>query len=375
MSFMVNNNNYSQDEIDEALYFRGEHRQVGIRYDLLDRNDNKLGELDGIEKASVTYGEFNTIKRSATFTINEYLQRNIDYLSNQIQPWFILRMPDGGTVEWPLGIFLLESPEQVLNRRNTRRNIGAYDKGLIIESDKIVSRHFIAAGTNYGGAVTKLLTMSGVTKINITPTTAVIASDREIPVGTKTKEAVNNLLAEINYNSISVDEIGFFYAAPYIEPAFRPVTQRYIADRDSVILQELSETLDIAGNANVFVRVANNLDAATELISVVYNNNPSSPTSIPNRGRQIVDYDEIDNVSGQGALDSYTRRIALNAMSAYSHIKFDSALMPGHGSQDTLYLDFPAFFDAPRLYSEMNWNMELKYDGVMNHKGRRVVSL
>ena len=372
---IYNPNNYAEKEIDAVLHFKRGSRRVSFRYDLLDRHDMKLGEIDGIEEASVSYGELNMIKRSAVFQLNEYIQRNIDYMSEQIQPWFILQMPDGGSVEWPLGVFMLESPEKQITGKYVRRSIGAYDKGLIIDADKIVSRHFIPAGTNYVGAIVKLLSMAGITKINIAPTDSTILADREIPVGTKIKEAVNNLLAEINYKSIGVDEVGFFYSSPYIEPAQRPITQRYVADRDSIVLQEISESLDIAGHPNVFTRVARNLDLDTELVATVYNNNPSSPTSIPNRGRQIVNLEEIENISSQAALNTYTRRIAINAMSAYSHIKFDSALMPGHGSSDTLYLDFPLFFDAPRLYSETNWDMELKFDGVMNHKARRGVSL
>ena len=372
---IYNPNNYSEKEIDDVLHFMRGSRHVSFRYDLLDRFDMKMGEIDGIEEAGISYGEFNMIKRSAVFQLNEHLQRDIDFMTEQIQPWFILHMPAGGSVEWPLGIFMLESPEKQITEKYVYRNIGAYDKGLIIDADKIVNRYFIPAGTNYVGAVVKLLSMSGITKIGIAPTDIIIKSDREIAVGTKIKEAVNDLLAEINYKSIGVDEVGFFYSSPYVEPAQRPITQRYAADRDSVVLQELSETLDIAGHPNVFTRVARNLDLDTELVTTVYNNNPSSPTSIPNRGRQIVDYAEIDNISSQAALNIYTRRIAINAMSAYSHIKFDSALMPGHGGSDTLYLDFPMFFDAPRLYSEMNWDMKLKFDGVMSHKARRVVSL
>jgi hypothetical protein len=367
--------NYTAQEIDGALHFMNGVRHVSFRYDLLDRSDMKIGEIDGIEGASISYGEFNTIKRSAVFQLNEYSQRSIDFMSEQIQPWFILRMPGGGAVEWPLGVFMLESPEKEIIGRHTRRNIGAYDKALILEAGRITARHFIPAGTNYAAAAAKLLSMSGINKISVAGTDSVIHSDREIPIGTKIREAVNTLLAEINYTSISVDEAGFFYSSPYAEPAQRPVTQRYIAGRGSVVMQELSETLDIAGQPNVFIRAARNLDEASELVAAVYNNNPASPSSIPNRGRQIADYAEIDNISGQQALNAYTRRIAINAMSAYSHISFNSALMPGHGGADTLYLDFPGVFDAPRLYSEISWDMELKFDGVMNHKARRAVTL
>ena len=260
MSYYYNPRGYSEKEIDDALRLKHGSRRISFRYDLLDRYDSKMGEIDGIEEASISYGEFNMIKRSAVFLLNEYNQSNINFLNEQIQPWYILHMPDGGVVEWPLGVFMLESPEKQIIGKRMRRNIGAYDKGLILDADKIVNRHFIPAGTNYVAAVVKLLSISGVTKINIAPTDTFIKNDRELPIGMKIKEAINNLLAEINYKSISVDEVGVCNSAPYIEPAQRPITQRYISGQDLIVLQELSESLDIAGHPNVFVRIARNLD-------------------------------------------------------------------------------------------------------------------
>lgn len=353
---------------------KGHSRKISFRYDLLNRNDIKIGTLDGVT-GTVSYGEFRAIKRSATFQLDEYLQKNINYLSDQIQPWFILYMPDGGTVEWSLGLFLLESPNRQINGVLSSREIGSYDKTIIIEEDKFTERYFIAAGTNYVGSVIKILTTAGITKINIMDNPATILSDREYPVGTKKSEAINDLLKAINYNSIRVDENGFMRSDPYVEPSQRPITQIYSADRDSIIHPRFEESLEIAGRANVFTRIAKNIDSDTELISTVENLDIQSPISIVNRGRRIVDIEEIDNISSQEALDALVRRIAIENTSAYSHLVFESALMPTHGNADTLFCDFPTVFDNPMRFSETSWEMNLVFDGIMRHEARRVVQL
>lgn len=354
---------------------KGHSRKISFRYDLLNRNDIKIGTLDGIT-GTVSYGEFRTIKRSATFQLDEYLQKEINYLQDQIQPWFILHMPDGGTVEWSLGIFLLESPNRAINGKIQSREIGAYDKSIIIEEDRFTERFFIEAGTDYIGAVTKILTTAGITKINITDSNSTLLSDREFAIGTKKKEAINDLLNAINYNSIGVDETGYMVSSPYIEPARRPITQTYLADRDSILLPEFTESLDIAGRANVFTRVAINADTETELVSTFINNDVLSPTSVINRGRQIVNFEEIENISSQEALDNFVRRVAIESTSAYSHLAFGTALMPTHGSADTLFLHIPTVFgETPVKFSETSWEMDLKFDGVMQHEARRVVQL
>lgn len=284
-------------------------------------------------------------------------------------------MPDGGTVEWSLGIFLLESPNRDTEGEISIREIGAYDKTIIIEEDRFTSRYFIAAGTNYIGAITKILQTSGIVNIDIINSNLTLRSDKEFPIGKKKKEAINELLGEINYNSIRVDEIGNMRSEPYVEPAQRPITHTYFVNKESIILPGFTDKTDIATRANVFTRVAINLEQETELISTFTNDDPLSSISTVNRGRKIVDFNEIDNIANQETLDNLVRRIAIESTSAYTHFAFRTALMPAHGSADTLLLDVPDAFDAPQVFSETSWKMDLKFNGEMQHEARKVIQL
>jgi len=173
---MNNPRNYTLSAINAQLRLTSGVRKVTFRYDLLNRNDIKIGEFISITSAKISYGEFRTIKRSATFGLHEFEQREINYLSDQIQPWFRLHMPDGGIVEWSLGIFLLESPARTVNGNIITRDIGAYDKTIIVEQDNFIRGFFIEKGTNYVTAVTRILNTAGITKINMTETNHVLPS-------------------------------------------------------------------------------------------------------------------------------------------------------------------------------------------------------
>jgi len=369
---MINPNNYNMKQIEDALRMTNNSRKVSFRYDLLNRNDIKIGTLDGVTNAKVTYGEFRVIKRSATFGLNVYMQKEIDFIRDQIQPWFILHMPTGGTVEWPLGIFLLESPSGKTKGKLRSRNIGAYDKTIIIDQDRFDERHFIEAGTNFVGAITRILNTAGITKVNIAETHLTLPSDRELPIGMKKLHAVNELLSSINYTSVRVDEAGFMRADPYVEPARRPVTQVYNADKDSIVHPEISESLDIAGRPNVFIRVSVNVEKCTEMVATFANNDPQSPISTINRGRRIVNFEEIHGIANQETLESHVRRIGIESTSAFSHLTFSSALMPTHGSADTLLCIFPEVFAGSQKWSETSWEMDLKFNGEMKHEARKV---
>jgi len=372
---MNNPNGYSKESIESTLRLTNGTRKVSFRYDLLNRNDIKIGQLDGVTRANISYGEFRVIKRSATFSLDEYSQNNINYLSDQIQPWFTLHMPNGGIVEWPLGIFLLESPARVINGKISTRDIGAYDKTIIVEQDKFIRRFFFEPGTNYVTAVTRILNTAGITKINIADTPHVLPNAREYALGTKKHIACNELLREINFSTLRVDEQGFMRSEPYIEPSRRPVTHVYNTNSDSIVMPQLTEKLDIANRANVFTRVSLNVDSEKELSSTFVNDDIRSPVSTVSRGRRIVDYDEIQEIASQEMLDEFVRRLAIESTSAFTHLAFGTALMPTHGSAETLLCIFPEVFPAPLKFHETSWEMPLKHDGVMRHEARITVQI
>ena len=371
---MINKHGYSDIEIKSALKIKNNVRKVSFRYDLLNRHDIKIGELDGITRANVSYGDFRRIKRSATFSLNDYEQNEIDFMSNSIQPWFVLHMPQGGVVEYPLGIFHLQSPERDVSKKISTRNIGAYDKLIIIERDKFTSRFLVAKGETYVGAVTRILSTSNIVKMNIPDNGVLVTSDREFPIGTKKHLACNELLKAINYNTLWVDTDGFMRSEPYLEPANRDVAHVYSSVKDSIVAPVLRERLDIAERHNIFVRVALNLDDPHELVSVFENSDPFSPISTFNTMRS-VNYDEVQDISSQEALDAFVYRLAVESTTAFTHLNFKTVLMPTHGSGDILLCDFPELWETPLRFTETSWEMPLEHDGLMTHDARMVVRI
>lgn len=365
---------YSQKEIDAALRFKNNSRKIDFQYDLLDKYDTYKGRLDGIS-GTINFSAFAAIKRTATFDFNEYLQRNIDYLSDRIQPYMILYMPDGGTVRFPLGIFLLASPNRKINGNFKTREIVAYDKTLILEEDKFTERYFIAKDTSYVEAIEKILSTAGITRVNIQPSNSVLRIDKEYEAGTSKKEVINDLLNQMNYDSIYIDENGYFRASEYILPSDRPINHIYIADEASVLTPDAEESLDTAGVANVFTRVVSNPETSIVLTSTFVNDKIESATSTVSRGRKITDIEKLDNIASQEALDNLVIRIANNATSKYSHLLFGTALMPIHGNQDTIYIDNKDISDTPIRLNETAWTMPLEKGAIMTHEARKVVFL
>lgn len=368
-------NGYTKEQVIDSLHGRsGSRGKVTFRYDLLSKDDVKLGELQA-QPGRVAMNSLAEIKRTAVFQVTEGEGKDIDWLSDRIRPVFCLKMPDGGTVEWPLGVFILSSPTRKDENRKVKRSIEAYDSSLILKEDKFTDRYKIDAGTKYTTAIIDILNNAGVWKTNIIDHLGTLATDREFEIGTEKLFAVNELLAAINYTSLWVDENGYFVAQPYALPSNRDPEYEYRTNDLSIIHPDSGvEELDLFGVANMWVRYVSNPDRAVILRSEYVNDLSTSPTSTINRGRTTVDIDSVEDIYDQVTLDDYVKRIAYNANQIYGKFEFATALMPHHSYYNCLFVEYDPL-GISHKYMESSWTMDLHANGVMTHSCRRVIQI
>jgi len=365
-------NGYTREQVIDCLHGRsGSRGEVKFRYELLSKDEVKIGELQA-QPGRVAMDSLAEIKRTALFELTEQEAQDVDWLSDRIRPVFCLKMPDGGIAEWPLGVFLLSSPTRKDENRKIKRNIEAYDTSLILKEDKFTDRYKISAGTKYITAIIDILNGAGIWKINIADHPGTISADKEFEIGTEKLTAINKLLAEINYTSLWVDENGYFVAQPYVLPSNRDPEYEYCTNDLSIIHPGSTEELDLFAVPNKWVRYVSNPDRAVMLRSEYTNELSTSPTSTINRGRTIVDIDSVDDIYDQATLDEYTKRIAYNASQVYGRFDFSTALMPHHSYYNCLYIEHADFGIAAK-YMESSWSMDLQPGGAMTHSCRRVI--
>lgn len=356
-------------EIRDQLHMKDGSREITFRYDLLNYNETKIGELTSLG-GSLGLNSLAQIKRKGKFKFKENEFKDIDWLNDKVQPVFILN----GKHEFPLGVFMISSPTRDLNKESVYREVECFDTSLVLLEDKFDTRYRIVKGTNYITAIEQIIGSAGIWRINIPYINSTLRTDREFEIGTSKLEAVNYLLQEINYTSIWVDELGNFTANPYILPNDRIVEYSYKNDDMSIIIPDTSvEEIDLFNVANKWVVVATNPETEP-LVSKFTNDNAASPTSTINRRRNIVDFREVDDIASQSILDEYVRRIAYEASNVYGKFIFNTAIMPHHSYMDALYCEHTDL-GIKNKYIETSWEMDLKAGGVMRHSARRVIQL
>ncbi|MGG3737528.1 LamG-like jellyroll fold domain-containing protein [Aeribacillus pallidus] len=89
---LLTNYPYSRQEIIDALHGKHGNRQIRFRYDLLDKNDNKIKELDSVIDGEVSMASLSSIKRTAKFRLKD--KGDINWLTDRIQPFVELKMPE-----------------------------------------------------------------------------------------------------------------------------------------------------------------------------------------------------------------------------------------------------------------------------------------
>ena len=355
---------YTDEQIRDFLT---SDREVWYEYDLLDKNNIPMGQVTAT--GSIDYNSTVKIQRTAQLEIVE--ERDINFLTDKVKPSMCLRTPKG-IEKFPLGVFFMNSPERQALTGGVGRNIECYDTTLQLEDDKFTSRHTITAGTNYATAIQSILNSAGITDARITSTTSTLAVAIDFPLGTSKLEAVNQLLAAINYNPINADQNGRLVCEPYEDPLFRSPQASYITGSKSIIFSGVKEELDAFNIPNKVVRYLNSADRTT-LISEVTNDDPENPLSTIARGRTIVDIASVNDIADQTTLDNYTARV-MDGFKAYQRVVLETATMPNHGNMDCIYIVDKELALSGK-YIEESWNLNLTLGGHMSHTLRKVNNL
>lgn len=328
---------YPDAEVIDALTGRYGTRVITYRYDRLNELNTYVEPLDWVLSGTVSNNALADIKRTAKFTVLD--RGSINYLKDRIKPWARLAMPDGGKVEWPLGVFLLATPERVLDEVGTvTREVEAYDQLLVLNDDKVVDRYSVAAGALYTTAMAALVAAFS---YSIIPSALTLPAALEWPPGTPKLRILNDLLGAINYESAWFDESGRLICRPYQSPALRSSEYTYDTSATRGMLTgSVRQGLDLFSVPNKWVLVKSEADQPT-IVGTYTNTSTSSPTSTLSRGRTIVDVREEQDAADQTTIDAKAARLGFESSQVFENVAFTTAAMPMHSNADVLNLDIP----------------------------------
>jgi hypothetical protein len=368
-----NPNGHTEQLILDVLRGHKGPRSFTFRYERLGSDNSYLGDLSNVLAGSVEQNWLADIKRIAKFVLRD--DGTVNFLQNRIRPIVRLALPpfrNNDFVEWPQGVFLLSTPKRKSSPTNVvTRDVEGYDATKVYIDDKVITRYTAAAGTVCTTAISTLL---GSIPKNVVASTLTLPVAKEWPPGTTKLKIIGDLIADINYQSLSFDEDGVAIVRPYISPDSRPEEYTYADDKDGVVIPDPEQELDLFDIANSWVLVVSDPDRASPLIATYTNNDPASPTSTVSRQRTITDYREEQEAASQAVLDAKVARMAFEASQIYEAVDFQTAFMPIHSGNDVYRIVYDTLAINAK-YVEHTWSLELKAGTEMKHRARRVVDV
>lgn len=336
-------------------------RRIRFEYYLYDKNDSLKFRFYNVLSCSLRYASLGSLKTSANITMKE--DKRIDYLNDRIKVSCVIN-----DEKYELGTYLISSTKRSIKGKNVTRECTCYGKLLILQEDKVKERYVCNIGTNVINEVKRIL---GSLPFLIQDNLLTLKTSKEWESGTSKLQIINDLLDTINWNSLRVDASGKFITDPYILPSDRQIQSTYSVDADSIIYPEREYELDAFSVPNVVVMRSNSADITPPLSSVYENHNADSQTSIENRGREIVYFEEVSDVVSQEVLNELAKKKLYEKTNIYSHLSFSTAIDPA--AFDYLRCIYVKAGDISDKFIQTSVEIECKAGGKMRREARKVV--
>ena len=241
---------------------------------------------------------------------------------------YLVANQNGVTYKFPLGTILVQTPSSSFNGKIKTISIDAYTPLLelkespppigysLFEKDNIMDKVYMLTREHLRAPVVEpkcneLLTCDFVANTNDTWLSFLI-----------------DLAANAKY-SYDLDEMGRVLFAPIQDTASLQPVWTYDDGNSSILYPDISMDHDLYGIPNV-VEVVYSVGNTTYYSRVV-NNDPNSPISTVNRGREIIHREtnpELNGIPSQKQIDEYATRLLRNLSSVEYSVTYTHGYCP-----------------------------------------------
>lgn len=410
---------YTADQVETRL--RGGAGADDAEFWILDQDMNVIGDLtQNVTAATVDIDIDRAVKGSLTLAVVPHDLPDIDGLRTAwfryyIQPWWLLRMDDGGTARWPMGVYLWHPPDRAISGRTATAD--SDEEWALTLGDRTHDLDMTGPGAGPGFKTTpdELVTdvvARALVRAGITDTTGIAPSAETVgayytwslvrdrvriphslsPTGKRIVtddtepetwlSIVDQLLDSIGYSNLWFDATGRARAQPASTLDRVAPTIVYDTAADGVVLRPQNTKHDPSRLANrVWCRAQRRngtlLAGKADANDVV----PGHPISQGVIGRYIDIVEDIKIAPSKPALEARARKKLLKRLSTYETFTLDTLAWPAHEAFDTVAvrLDDDPEFGAEAVFHEQAWSMTLRgqgdEEGTMTHELSRLVQV
>ena len=241
---------------------------------------------------------------------------------------YLVTIQNGIKEKFPLGTFLVQTPSSSFNGKIREVTMDAYTPLLELKENRPPLGYSILKNQNIMENVYMLTRENLRAPVVETTDSTKLTFDFVAETDDTWLSFISDLAANVKY-SFSLDELGRVLFSPKQDTASLQPVWTYNDDNSSILYGELSMDHDMYGIPNVVEVLYSN--GAGHYYSRAVNNDPNSPTSIVNRGREIVHREVDPKFSGyatQKQVDEYANQLLRNLSTMEYKITYTHGYCP-----------------------------------------------
>jgi hypothetical protein len=353
---------------EELLDLNGVRRRVdGFRYELLDRNLQRIGELHPMvvqDPVIENDADSDTSRRLRGLKLKPDEQVDVNPLTDRVRVWMVLQ----NGVEYLLGTFMWADASRPQRSWGIEQDAELVDRTLQLDQGALRAHSW-----GRGGTITLIMYYlcfrAGLKQEEI----AVIgpAADRGLtePMawepGSTWLRMLQDLCNVVGFAKPWFDRYGLLHLSTPQEPELGQPTCRYAIDGSPgtrIVADSILLTSDELSAPNAF-GVYESGSGATKVGT--YAIPSSAPHSFANIGFWRTIVESVQGLTNQTQATNAARKLARTRAIAYEWLQFESTLDPRHDTYDVVQA-------LDRNWLETAWTMPLRSGGRMQHKMRRV---
>lgn len=228
------------------------------------------------------------------------------------------------TERFPLGTFLVQTPSRTFNGKFYKSTIDAYTPLLELKENPPPLGYFIPKNENIMDMAYRLARENARAPVVRTDSGAGLSFDFVANTDDNWLAFISDLVGNAKY-TLGLDELGRIIFSPKQNTSSLQPVWTYNDDNSSILYPELSVSRDFYEVPNIVEVVYS--DEYDTYYSRVVNDDPNSPTSTVNRGREILYRDISPSLYGvptQAQLDEYAVELlselsTIECTISYSH--------------------------------------------------------
>lgn len=277
--------------------------QQTFEYYIVDPNTWKdIKKINTVLSCNITRDSDSETLGSATIDVTEslgeaYIRAYLITIQNDVKE------------RHPLGTFLVQTPSSNFNGKITNISLDAYTPLLELKEKMPMIGYTIQKSKNIMEMVYDIVRDNVRAPVVKTTKEDTLKYDFVANIDDTWMSFTTDLLANANY-CFDLDELGRILFAPkQTAEVLQPIWE-YNDSNSSILYPEITLDNDIYGIPNVIEVIYSNGD--DKFYSVVKNDDPNSPLSIQNRGREILYRETNPNLVGnatQMQIDKYAERL------------------------------------------------------------------